>query len=152
MRLIWTRIGFIYGPGQRRASLIPCILDSIKDGKLLMLKNPEGGNDFIYVDDVARALSEILKKNNLDTNEIYNIGSGHLTSVSRVVQSVYQSLGLTVPKTVRRVVKPQGFFMDISKIKKEIGWRPRTSLKAGIRATIADNEGIHHGLGKLRRT
>ena len=151
MRFIWTRLGFIYGPGQRRASLIPYLLDSIRKGESPMLKNPKGGNDFIYVDDVARAFAQILNKKHLGMNKIYNVGSGRLSGIFEVVQKVYQSLGLAVPKSVKRVSKPHGFFMDISKIKKEIGWKPRTSLKAGIRATIENNESIHHRLGKFRR-
>ncbi len=136
MKLIWGRIGFIYGPGQRKASLIPYLLNSIQKNEEPVLRNPNGSNDFIYVDDVASAISALIKKKDLRLNEIYNIGSGKLTGVMEIVNIIYNCLKLPLPKTMRRTKSHEGFFMDITKIKRETGWRPKISIEEGIRKTI----------------
>lgn len=140
MKLIWGRIGFIYGPEQRKASLIPYLLNSIQKKEEPVLRNPNGGNDFIYVDDVASAISTIIKKKNLGPNEVYNIGSGKLTGVMEIVKIIYKFFKLPVPKNLKDVKKPEGFYMDISKIEREVNWYPRVSIEAGIKKIIKNNE------------
>ncbi len=136
VKLIWGRIGFVYGPGQRKASLIPHLLNSIQKNEEPVLKNPKGGNDFIYVDDVAGAISALIKKKNLRTNEIFNIGSGKLTGVMEIVKIIYRQAKLSVPKHLKDVKKPEGFCLGISKIKFEVGWQPKVNIDLGIKKTI----------------
>jgi len=136
VKLIWGRIGFVYGPGQRKASLIPYLLNSIEKNETPVLRNPNGGNDFIYVDDVANAISTLIKKKNLGTNEVYNIGSGKIMSVMEIVKIIYNHFKLPLPKNLKSVKKPEGFFMDITKIKRETGWQPKTTIQKGIKKTI----------------
>lgn len=139
VRLIWGRIGFVYGPGQRKASLIPHLLNSIQKNKEPVLRNPKGGNDFIYVDDVANAIAMLIKKNNLGANEIYNISSGKLTGVMEIVKIIYKYAKLPLPKNLNIAKKPEGFWMDISKIKREISWRPKISIETGIKKVMKNN-------------
>lgn len=139
MQLIWGRIGFVYGQGQRKASLIPYLLNSIQKNEKPILRNPKGGNDFIYVDDVANAIAMLIKKNNLGRNEIFNIGFGKLTGVMQIVKIIYRQAKLPVPKHLKDVKRPEGFWMDISKIKREIGWRPKISIEAGIKKIMKNN-------------
>lgn len=135
VKLIWGRIGFVYGPGQRKASLIPYLLESIRNNRMPILRNPKGGNDFVYVGDVVSAISLLIKKRNLRTNEVYNISSGQLTGVIKIVKIIYNYFKLPLPKNFKEV-KLQGFFMDIGKIKRETKWRPKTNLDLGIKKTI----------------
>lgn len=127
MDFIWTRLFYVYGPGQKASSLVPLMLQWKKDGKMPELKNPNGGNDFIYVDDAAEALA-LIAENAREKYGVYNIGSGKLSGVQEVVQYVYGKKN--------RLKKPEGFFADIDKIKEEIGWKPATKLEHGINKTI----------------
>lgn len=127
MQFIWTRLFFVYGPGQREGSLIPYVLRCKKENKKPILQNPLGGNDFIYVEDVARALCMILKKNIKDRTKIYNIGTGELISNARIVNSIYGR------KIYKEPSRPYGFYANISKIKKEIGWYPTVDIGQGIK-------------------
>lgn len=139
MKFVWGRIGFIYGPGQREASLIPYLLNSIQKNEEPILRNPKGGNDFIYVDDVANAISTLIKKKNLGVNEVYNIGSGEITGVMEIVKIIYKEAKLPVPKHLKDIKKPEGFWMDIKKIKKHTGWKPKFNLEKGIKQIIKDH-------------
>jgi dTDP-6-deoxy-L-talose 4-dehydrogenase (NAD+) len=138
VNFIWLRPGFIYGPGQRRKSLIPHMVDTWKRGESLALRTPSGGNDFVYVDDVVDAFAKTVKNYKKIGTSVYNVGSGRLTPVAEVVRRVYDELGFEVPREFRKNPgKIDGFWMDIAKIKRELHWMPHTSLREGIQKTVA---------------
>jgi len=127
IKFVWARVFYVYGPGQKNSSLIPYLISSFKSGNRLKLNNPHGGNDFIYVEDAAGALVALLSNGRAG---VYNIGSGKITSIADVVNEVYGK------KIIKKPNKIKGFYADISKIKKETNWFPRTSIKKGIEKTI----------------
>jgi nucleoside-diphosphate-sugar epimerase len=138
MQFIWTRLFYVYGPGQRKESLIRYLINCVKSGKTPEIKNPLAKNDFIYVEDVAEALSVLLE--NCKKSGVYNIGSGKLTSVKKIIEIVSDQHGL---KNQYKDLTPRPtdvllteFYADISKIKKEIGWKPKTNIAEGIERTI----------------
>jgi nucleoside-diphosphate-sugar epimerase len=133
---IWTRLFYVYGPLQRSYSLMPFIINCIQKGKKPDIKTPETKNDFIYVEDAVTAIKMILEK--YEKNNVFNIGSGYSTQVSDIVNIVSKKYGLeynlsNFRKNEKEVVD---FWADISKIKKEIGWSPKTSIYEGIDKTI----------------
>ena len=137
IHFVWLRPGFIYGPGQRNKALIPHIVNTLKKGEALVLRTPNGGNDFVYVDDVAEAFAVALKKYKNTGSTVFNVGSGRLTSVAEVARHVYYELRLAPPKALTKGPKNiDGFWMDIGKIKNALNWKPRTSLEEGIKKTI----------------
>lgn len=72
----WLRLFYVYGPGQREGALIPHIIKSLQiNGVTPQIKNPHGANDFIYVDDVARAIRNLVEAENFRSG-IVNLGSG----------------------------------------------------------------------------
>ena len=128
---IWARPFYIYGPGQRPGSLIPSTIRAFKSNKNPEIKDKHAAHDFIFVDDVARAIVDILEKHRNYHSGVYNVGTGRLTNVGEVVAMVY-GRGVSVAATERK----KGFFADLSLIKKEIGWRPQVSVAKGIKATL----------------
>jgi len=138
MQLIWTRLFYVYGPGQRENSLIPYIIKCVKEGKELKIKTPSARNDFIYVEDVAKAIVAILKKCNQNT--VYNVGSGYLTSIQDITNIIYNELNFKhkskddLSKTEKNCY--DNFWADISKIKKELEWGPKISIHEGIKKMI----------------
>lgn len=135
MQLLWPRLFFSYGPGQKNRTLIAHLVRSFKNGIVPEIKNKSGANDFVYIDDVVEALVKILEKSK-KPSVIYNIGSGRLTSVAEVVKEVYGNLNLPAPKWCLKKSRPQGFCANISKIRKEIGWMPKTGISKGVEKTV----------------
>lgn len=129
MSFVWGIIFYIYGPGQKATSLIPHLITNKLQNIPPSVKNPNGGNDFVYVADVARALRMLLEKKT--PSSVYNLGSGKLTSVREIANLVYGK------KVLAGSGKAVGFYADISRIKKELGWKATTDVKAGIRKMIA---------------
>jgi|SRR3989344_4474479 len=141
MQFIWTRLFYVYGPGQRKISIIPYIIDCIEQGKKPEIKTPSAKNDFIYVEDVVDAIIEILEKGN--KSAVYNIGSGHLTSVKKIMDEVYKNLNIKneVGMSKNENESSYGeFWADISEIKREIGWEPKVNIEEGISRIVRSGE------------
>jgi nucleoside-diphosphate-sugar epimerase len=135
MQFIWTRLFYVYGPGQREASLIPYIIKCVSEGKKPEIKTLSARNDFIYVEDVAEAISMLVK--NCKQSGVYNIGSGYSTSIQQIIEVIYDEFYLqyNVAST------PQNdsivdFWADISRIKRDTGWKPKIGIQEGIKKII----------------
>jgi nucleoside-diphosphate-sugar epimerase len=137
MHFIWTRLFYVYGPGQRDTSLIPYIISCLRNGKKPEIKMPGARNDFVYVGDVARAIAAIVRKS--QRTDVYNIGSGGSTSVQKIIEIIYDKFDL--PGKYDRLLNLSNspvvdFWADISRIKSDIGWEPQSSISEGIAKTI----------------
>ena len=87
--LIWLKLFFVFGQRQRRSGLIPSIVSSIKNGKLIELKNPDIINDYIHVNDVLKFIISHLNKT--EENQEYDVGSGYGLKVLDIL-NFYQSI------------------------------------------------------------
>ena len=136
MQFIWTRLFYVYGPGQRENSLIPYIIKCVKEGKDAKIKTPSARNDFIYVEDVAKAIIMILKKCNQST--VYNIGSGYSTNIQDIIKIVYTCFNLDFSEKMnsRANILNDSFWADIFRIRNDIGWKPEVNIFEGIQKTI----------------
>lgn len=138
IRFYWPRLFFVYGPGQREASLIPSIIRAVSLGETPNIKNYANKNDFIYVEDVAAALVKIIQKK--PDGIIYNIGSGFSTAVLDVLSLVYETMGykkryIRGTKAFDNSMKDD-FWADTANIRKDVGWTPNFSLTDGIKNTV----------------
>lgn len=82
----WFRVFYVYGKGQRPASLIPSIIHSIKDGKLPNIKSPNAKNDFVFIGDVIELFYTAIIKN--ASSGIFNVGSGKVKSVLEIYKTI----------------------------------------------------------------
>ncbi|TSD03642.1 MAG: NAD-dependent epimerase/dehydratase [Parcubacteria group bacterium Athens0714_26] len=138
IQFIWVRPFFVYGLGQKKTSLIPYIINCFKNGKRPIINNLYGGNDFINVKDVANAMVAILDKNNFaNKNSVYNIGSGHIVRIQEILKMIYDfyNLKFRIKKSHNKITHGE-IYADISSIKRDVGWRPRISIKKGIKEMI----------------
>lgn len=124
---IWTRLFYVYGPGQRKESLIPSLINAMQKKLPSPIKNPNAANDFIFVADVARALVQLALAKTLPY-DTFNIGSGSLTAIQYISDIIH---GL---HTQRHKTNP-GFCGNINNMKK-IGWEPTTPIENGVSSTI----------------
>lgn len=134
--LIWARIFYSYGYGQRETSLIPYIYKKLKKEKNIILKDVNGANDLVYVKDVAEALKLIAI---IDVEEgIYNIGSGKLTTNKYILNKM---IGLT--KNARDSMQKEDIkseenhsWAKTEKIREMTGWSATTSIENGLSKMI----------------
>jgi UDP-glucose 4-epimerase len=134
------RLGNVYGP--RQDPLGEAGVIAIFCGRLLAGERPtvygEGSQtrDYIYVDDVVEA---ILAAAESEASGPINVGTGVETDVLELVSSL-RELGevdgfepeLAPPRTG----EVQRISIDPSRAERELGWRPKTRLEDGLRATL----------------
>jgi dTDP-glucose 4,6-dehydratase len=145
-----------YGPYQYPEKLIPLMILNALEGRPLPIYG-DGGNvrDWLYVEDHCEGILAVLQRG--QPGGKYNIGGenecANLALVDRLC-AVLDELrppagnpalaqrGLTsyaAPKTFvpDRPGHDRRYAIDASRVRAEIGWRPRYDFEAGIRATVA---------------
>ena len=138
-QLVWFRIFYIYGPGQRAESLIPSLIKAFKSELKPEIRNANAANDFIYIDDVISAFIKSIE--NIDCEGTFNIGSGLLTSVSKIseiVERTIQNAGeLSTQLDIHLVggVADSGMWADTALSKSQLDWAPKIGLVDGIQRT-----------------
>ena len=139
INLGWFRLFYVYGPGQRLESLIPSILNHLKDGRLPDIKTPLDANDYIFIDDVVEAFT-IATKNVLSSG-IYNLGSGFSTTALEVCRyaerEVLNTANLTKQLEIesQSTVSVENYWAEMTSTNKRLEWKPKTQLFDGIKLT-----------------
>lgn len=83
--------------------------------------------DFLYVTDVAEAFYKATLTNK--NSEIWNLGSGNPQSVNKLIKLLKPKNIIHIPK---RPGEPNITFANISKIKKDLNWKPKISFEDGV--------------------
>jgi len=128
-----TRFGNIYGEGDLNFSrIIPGIMKSIITGETLELRS-DGKyiRDYLYVKDVVAGY--ILLAENIDKvkGEAFNFGSDNTLSVIDLIQIVEKNIEKKITFKILNTSKNEIPYqsLDYTKIRNELGWKPRFSIK-----------------------
>ena len=128
----------VYGPrldisGQYSA-VMGNFLNQKKNNKpLTIVGDGKQTRDFIHVDDLANAFIKIIKSK--CANKIYNLGSGKRTSINTIA-NMFNGKKKFIPI---RPGEPKSSLANISKLKKDINWKPIVSLEEGIERLLKLN-------------
>jgi len=132
----------VYGPGQdlgnMKQGMVSIYLAYILKGETLYVKgSSDRFRDFIYVDDVADAVIASIDSP-AAYGKTYNLATGVKTFVRDLVDMELEALGkdrsIYPVKYEGRTPDDQfGLYADISRIEKDLGWRPKVALSEGIR-------------------
>ena len=126
----------IYGPRETNPHVLPEIIDQMLAGQMqLSLGNVKPKRDYIYVEDIARAVLELAQKNT-HSFRTFNVGTGTEYSVEELVEFLARVSGLplsieTDPDRVRKSDRMH-LLCDYSRIREEIGWKPDFDLERGL--------------------
>ena len=113
-------------------------ITQVAKGKLAKLKvfgndyptiDGTGVRDYIHVVDLAEGHVAALDKLKKGVH-IYNLGTGHGTSVLQMVKAFEEANGLTIPYEVvaRRAGDIADCYADVSKAEKELGWKAKRGI------------------------
>ncbi len=94
---------------------------------LTVVGNGKQTRDFIHIRDLVDVIYKASIKKNLK-GKIFNLGSGKETTVNEIAK-IIGGKKINVPK---RPGEPERSMADISKIKKELGWKPKVPIKMGV--------------------
>ena len=143
---VLLRLTNIYGPrGQMKHSQFGVVnwfvrlalenktIPVFGDGKIL--------RDFVYVDDCVDAIMMAASAPKA-SGEVFNVGTDKPTDFRSLIELITREAGsgrweFAPFSEERKAQEPGDFYSDISKIRRIVGWEPRTDLPNGIRQTIA---------------
>ena len=135
-----------YGPWQAADKLIPRMIGNALNREMLpVYGDGENIRDWLYVEDHARALRQVLAEG--EHGRTYDIGGGCERSNLEVVRSICAQLDCLAPdpagpygRLIEFVTDRPGhdrrYAIDASRIRKELGWRPQEAFEMGLEKTV----------------
>jgi len=134
-----TRCSNNYGPYQFPEKVIPLFVTSLLDGGTVPLYGDgENVREWLHVDDHCRGVQLVAERGN--PGSVYHIGGGTELTNRELTALLLREVGSDWEDAVRQVPDRPGhdlrYAIDDSKIRTELGYRPRTGLAAGLADTV----------------
>jgi UDP-glucose 4-epimerase len=146
LRTVSLRLTNTYGPRMRvkdrRHGFIGWWIHQIVEGRELeIFGDGQQIRDFNYVEDVVEALL-LAAANPIADGQVYNLGGEEpitLLDLARLSTEISGTGGyrLTPFPPDRKRIDIGDYFGDYSKIRTQLGWQPKVSLRQGLARTIA---------------
>lgn len=131
------RLFTIYGPKMARARLIPVAMRAAAKGLPLKLTGESITHDFVYIDDVVRAVMLAAGRDDLG-GAVMNLATGIAMSNAEVVDTIERVCGKTIQREVGEYAAHSWDALiwhgDNQEALKRLGWSPAVSLDEGIGA------------------
>lgn len=133
-----TRCSNNYGPYQFPEKLIPLMIsNALEDKELPIYGDGKNIRDWLHVYDHCTAIDLVLHKGK--SGEVYNIGGHNEKSNIEIVKLILEQLDK--PESLIKFVSDRlghdrRYAIDSSKIRKELGWKPKYNFETGIVETI----------------
>ena len=139
------RLTNTYGPCMRvkdaRQTFLGIWIRKLIEGKpILVFGDGKQVRDFNYVDDVVDAF--LLAAESEDAKgEIYNLGADDPINLKNIAELLIKINGSGSYEMVpfpeeRKVIDIGDYYADYRKIRSRLGWKPTTSLDAGLKKTV----------------
>lgn len=130
-----TRGNNVFGPKQYPEKVIPAFVTRILAG-LPCVVHGEGHSrrNFIYVDDVSRAITTVIQKGM--TGTVYNIGTRNEYSVNEIFEILCRVIGSgTKVHVIDRPHNDKRYAVDSSALR-ELGWKEEVDFESAIAKTV----------------
>ena len=140
-KLTWLRLFDIYGPGDNPNWLIPYVISTLLKGECPVLTRCTQIWDYLYVDDVVKALLSFLKYKSKNKVENFNLCSGEHLKLRTIIEIISHiinnknSYPLFGKKDFRQneIHSIRGVNNLLSS---KINWNPETSIIQGLKQTV----------------
>jgi len=127
-----------YGPWQYPEKLIPLVvLKILRNEKVPVYAQGKNVREWLYVEDSASGILEILEKGKL--GEVYNLGSGQEKQNIDVVKAILAILKADESRIEFVKDRPGHdirYKLNSQKIRQEIGWQAKVGFEEGITRTV----------------
>lgn len=142
LNCVALRIGNAYGPGQDPSKGLGAVSTfvhaAVRNEPLKVFGDGSIVRDYVHLDDVTGAM--MVAGSRWEVTGPVNIGSGEGRSILDVVATLQEILGrrLEVRHGEARAFDVPRSVLDISRARRELGWRPQVAFADGVRALLAD--------------
>ncbi len=145
VRAVSLRLTNTYGPRQlikhNRHGFVGWFIKKVVCGEEIeIFGDGTQKRDFNYVDDVIDALILVAENENC-WGKIYNLGGDEVVSLKKFTEMLIEINGSGNYRIVpfppeKKKIDIGDYFTDYSKIKDELGWKPKIKLEEGLKRTI----------------
>jgi dTDP-glucose 4,6-dehydratase len=133
-----TRCSNNYGPYQFPEKLIPLMIsNALNDQPLPLYGDGLNIRDWLHVEDHCQAIDLVLHKGK--NGEVYNVGGNNERTNVEIVKTILHKLDK--PESLIKYVEDRKghdrrYAIDATKIREELGWKPKYMFEEGIEQTI----------------
>ena len=125
-----------YGPRSRTSGAYGAVFgiflaQKLANKPLTIVGNGNQTRDFVHVYDVVNAIIKAAKFKGI--GKIYNVAGGREIKVNKIAKLI----GGKKIYIQKRPGEPDRSLADISKIKKDLNWRPRITIEEGVRDLLS---------------
>lgn len=139
--IITLRLFSPYGYFEDKGRLIPQVVLSLLNKKIIKLSSPFYVRDFIFIEDVIKAYMKAIAAIH-QPGEIFNIGSAKQHTIKEIVETILQitksdmQIAWGKVKKQTRQKEPLIWQADITKAKRQLNWQAETDLSQGLTKTV----------------
>lgn len=108
-----VRPGNLFGPLQGKSKFIPYVIESLKNNVSLNVTPCEQKRDFIYADDFAWAIGQLLEHSAKAVGEIINVSSGESISLKAIIEHSKEVIGSTSAVNYGAIPYRENEMMDL---------------------------------------
>jgi len=135
---IITRSSNNFGPYQYPEKVIPLfVTNAIENIPLPLYGDGKNVRDWLYVLDNCEAIDTVFHKGRI--GEIYNIGGGkelQNVELTEMVLKIMNKPATLIKHVADRAGHDRRYSLDCSKLKKELGWKPKYNFETALKQTI----------------
>jgi len=146
----WGRIFFQFGPHEHPDRLVPSVIRNLLLNRAAPCSQGTQIRSFLHVADVGAAFAAVLDST---LEGPVNIGSGERIAVAELIDRIARQIGR--PELIQLGARPAAtnepglLVPEVHRLVEEAKWRPRYTLNAGLRDTIAWWRGRLQGTATL---
>ena len=133
----WAHLFCTYGPGESPGRLVSDIALGCLNGEVVPTSLGTQIRDYMYVKDVANALTCLLDG---QVEGTVNVASGIARPVSEVILAVSEAAGrpdlVELGGRESPVEEPQSLVADVNRLRNEVGYEPSYTLIEGVCETV----------------
>jgi nucleoside-diphosphate-sugar epimerase len=136
----WLRLFYVYGPGQKKESIIPMLIEACKNKKMIKMNYPANINDYIYIEDVIKIIRVFTTEDIL--SGIYNLGLGKGIEVKKLLEIIdieingKNTLSKEYLSRIDNNKRNQNFFASTKKLKRHLKNFEFVDIDSGIKNLI----------------
>jgi len=138
LNTISFRLFNVYGPRQNHGAVIREFIDKVEQGEApVVFGNGEQTRDFVFIDDVVRAISLGLQSNGLGMH--YNLGSGQRICINELLRQIgiiHEEDSVDAAYQPPRKGDVRHSQADITRIREELSFEPSVNLDKGLHLMV----------------
>ena len=139
LNYVSLRYANVYGPRQDpfgEAGVVAIFAEKLLQGEPPVINGTgKQTRDFVYVDDVVEANYRAL---HAKARGVFNVGTGKETSINQIFRHIAGCIDPMIKPSFGPAKQGEAMrsVLDASRIRRTLAWKPRVSIKEGLRRTV----------------